>query len=152
MIITAIITFHQIHPSSGWYYENVYVTNCNDEAECGTVDNCAWASNGVATREGMFDSSCECTSGYTQWVCDYTLGGQTYQALECYNKEEPPCDIECGLEICIQTEDGFTKTGKIVSACPHNHPKNNAQCCAASTEDERVAYCTCLSQYTVDVS
>eukprot|EP00486_Rosalina_sp_Unknown_P005685 CAMPEP_0201570122 /NCGR_PEP_ID=MMETSP0190_2-20130828/12234_1 /ASSEMBLY_ACC=CAM_ASM_000263 /TAXON_ID=37353 /ORGANISM="Rosalina sp." /LENGTH=395 /DNA_ID=CAMNT_0047993309 /DNA_START=106 /DNA_END=1293 /DNA_ORIENTATION=+ len=151
LVISLIIGVYFINPTWGYYYENVYVTNCNDEEECGTVDNCGWVSNGIATREGMFDSYCTCSSG-TQYVCTYELGGQSYYANECSGKEKPPCDIQCGLEVCIQTEEGFMKTGKIVSACPHYHPVNNAQCCAASDEKSRAAYCTCLTQNTIDVS
>jgi len=120
-----------------------YIVTCHNNNECGTV--CGYySSDMVAPTEGLFGTSCKCQSGKTTYRC--TAMGYTVNV--CSDYKAPSCSTACGQQICI-TKDNKKTTGKILSACPKNHPVNTQQCCEHPTSKD---YCTCVIQDTLDLN
>jgi hypothetical protein len=123
--------------------QSTYIVTCHNNNECGTV--CGYyADNMVAPTEGLFGTSCKCQSGSTVSRCN-ALG---VDVRVCSDYKPPSCSTACGQNICI-TKDGRKTTGKILSACPKNHPQNTQQCCDHPTSRD---YCTCVIQDTLDLN
>lgn len=123
--------------------ESTYIVTCHNNNECGTV--CGYYSNDmVAPTEGLFGTSCKCQSGSTVSRCK-AMG---YDVRVCSDYKPPYCSTACGQSICI-SKDGRRTTGKILSACPKNHPVNTQQCCEHPNSKD---YCTCVIQDTLDLN
>lgn len=123
--------------------ESTYIVTCHNNNECGTV--CGYYSNDmVAPTEGLFGTSCKCQSGSTVSRCK-AMG---YDVRVCSDYKPPYCSTACGQSICI-SKDGRRTTGKILSACPKNHPVNTQQCCDHPNSKD---YCTCVIQDTLDLN
>ena len=123
--------------------QSTYIVTCHNNNECGTV--CGYYSNDmVAPTEGLFGTSCKCQSGSTVSRCK-AMG---YDVRVCSDYKPPYCSTACGQSICI-SKDGRRTTGKILSACPKNHPVNTQQCCEHPNSKD---YCTCIIQDTLDLN
>ena len=123
---------------------STYIVTCHNNNECGTVCN-RYSSDMIAPTEGLFGTSCKCSSnGYTVHKCN-ALG---YDVRVCGDGVAPSCSTACGQYICIQKDNKKTN-GQILSACPKNHPVNTQQCCDHPTSKD---YCTCIIQDTLDLN